>query len=57
MDMRKKTRKQIMKALERIQFLVGQAKHDYLNDRSNMRADRVIPALEEAFNICIDIRD
>lgn len=47
--------KKIIKKVARIQHLVGQAKGSYWNDRQADRAKTVVDALEEAFNLCVEI--
>lgn len=42
--------------LGRLQDLIGRAKNDFLNDRDPMRADKVIAALDEAFEIVLRLR-
>lgn len=54
---KRKTRQQVMRALERIQVLIGDALGDYNNDRQPDRAERVHRSLEEAFNLCLQTRD
>jgi len=54
---RKLTRKQIMENLGKIQDLVGRAYASYLDDRSPDRADKVLAALSEAFELAVKSRD
>lgn len=54
---KRKTRKQIMKALENIQMLVGRAKGIAWNDRDPNRMQNLQDALDEAFNLCLTHRD
>lgn len=56
MDKRKKSRRELLKALGEVQHLVGQAKGDYQNDRSAERAQKVVTGLEKAFDICVEAR-
>lgn len=42
--------------LGRVQDLIGRAKGDYWNDRSDARASKVVAALEEAFDLVVEIR-
>lgn len=43
--------------LRRLQDLVGSAKGVYQDDRSPDRAGRLIPLLDEAFEICVKLRE
>jgi hypothetical protein len=47
----------IIEKVGRIQTLVGQAQATYQNDRSSDRADKIIPQLQEAFELCLEIRN
>ncbi len=44
------------KKMERVQFLIGKALGDYLNDRNPNRASDVCNALEAAFQIVVKLR-
>jgi hypothetical protein len=55
-SMSKRARIPQAKLLGELQDLVGRALSEYLNDRNPHRADRVIPALERAFEICLILR-
>lgn len=41
--------------LGRLQDLIGGMKNVYLNDRSGSRADKLIPMMDEAFEIIVRI--
>ncbi len=56
MPQRKRKRLNRPAMLGRIQDLVGSAKHAYLDDRSPNRADRLLPLLDEAFDLCVQVR-
>lgn len=42
--------------LARLQDLIGSMKSVYLNDRASNRADKLIPMLDEAFEIILRLR-
>lgn len=42
--------------LGRLQDLIGAMKNTYLNDRSTDRADRLLPMMDEAFEIVVRLR-
>jgi hypothetical protein len=46
----------LIKALGDIQTLVGKAMGVYMNDRSTDRADKLLPLLKQAFDICVEAR-
>ena len=54
--MTKPSRALLLKGIGRLQDLVGKAKADYWNDRSPDRAELVIAALTEAFELCLALR-
>ena len=43
--------------LKRLQDLIGKIQGDYMNDRAPDRADKVLPALKEAFEIVVRLRE
>jgi hypothetical protein len=45
------------KLLARLQYLVGAAKNAYEDDRNPMRYEKVVRPLEEAFDICLKLRE
>lgn len=45
------------KLLRELQDLVGRAKGIYMNDRAPDRADLILPVLDRAFDICVELRD
>jgi hypothetical protein len=48
--------RKVLIQIGKIQDLSGKAKGIYLNDRGLNRADKLIPILDEIFNLCVDIR-
>ena len=45
--------KRLLKALDEIQVLAGSAKNGYLNDVVPDRYGKVVPPLDEIFDICV----
>lgn len=45
--------RRLLKALEKIQGLAGNAKNGYLDDRNPDRYSKVVPPLNEIFAICL----
>ena len=37
-----------------VQTLIGRAKGDVMNDRDPNSMDKILPALEKAFELCLD---
>ena len=54
---RRLPRKEVMENIGRIQDLVGGAIGKYRDDRNPSRAELVVAALEEAFDLCLRTRD
>lgn len=54
---KKPSRKKVMSVISDIQGLIGTAKAAYQNDRDPDRAQKVVDALEKAFNLAVRIRD
>ena len=50
---KKPTRKDLLKVLGRIQDLAGRAKGIYLIDTGTDRADKLLPMLQEIFDLCV----
>ena len=47
----------VSKLLGRLQDLIGIAQAAYMNDRDPMQADKLLPALKEAFGIVVRLRE
>ena len=45
--------RRLLKALGEVQVLAGRAKNGYLNDRNPDRYSKVVPPLDEIFDICV----
>ena len=54
--MKKIPRKKLIEGIGKVQDLVGRAMGAYLDDRSADRNEKVTTALEEAFDVCVDLR-
>lgn len=55
-NMKKLSRKQLVKGIGKLQDLIGRAKSAYQNDRDPYRSDHVVDPLEEAFDLCVVLR-
>ena len=49
--------RRLLKVLDEIQVLAGKAKNGYLNDVVPDRYGKVVPPLDEIFDICVRERD
>ncbi len=49
-------RRKLKKDLSDIQGLIGEARGAFMNDRDPMRADKVLGALEKAFELILRVR-
>jgi hypothetical protein len=55
MKISRPTRAELKEAIGRLQDLVGRARGCFLNDRNPDRAQHVLDALDEAFDLCVNI--
>lgn len=54
---KKPSRKMLLLVIGELQTMIGNAQGIYLNDTGRDRADRLLPLLQDAFDLCVSARN